>query len=491
MAAMTSPMRLTARRGAALAVLAAATLAGACSSDKLLEARDPDIVNPSDVQNPEGADAARVGAFSRFTTALTLGDAGGEGYFLMSGLLADEYRNLNSFDQTRDIDARATTKIGTVTTNSAVEQNYRNLARARTAADVAINMMRQFRPTLTSQIAQMYLLRGYTELYMAEGYCSGLSFGSAAGSEITYGEQLTTEQALRVAQATLDTALQLLGTATDTIATRVRPAAQIGRGRVLLGRNLYDSAAVAVSGVPTAYAGFSLTFAQASGDNGIWALVNNQRRYGVGDSVDYALQGGRVQVVGRTLNAVPFITAADPRVQTQVTTGAAFVTTFPTQNQLVFPTRESTVPIATGVDARLIEAEAALARGNSAAYLPILNTLRSTQAPAAPATVANVAPGAPTAYVNVRAQALTDPGTAAGRVTQFFREAAFWQFGRGYRLGNLRRMVRQYQRPQESVYPSGTNFYTGAPYGTDVVLPLPTAEQNGRAAFQGCFDFNA
>ena len=33
--------------------------------DELLDAPDPDIINPSDIQSPEGADALRVGAFTR------------------------------------------------------------------------------------------------------------------------------------------------------------------------------------------------------------------------------------------------------------------------------------------------------------------------------------------------------------------------------------------------------------------------------------------
>lgn len=475
--------RAARRRVAALAVLAGAALAGACSQDKLLEASDPDIIDPSAVQNAEGADGLRLGAFTRFTTALTLADAAGEGYFLMSGLLADEWRNTNSFTQQPEIDGRAIRRVGNVTDNSAIEQNFRNLNRARVGAIVAVKALRQYRPTLTSQIAQMYLLKGYAELYMAEGYCNGVTFGDASGDTLVFGAQLTTQDALKTAQATLDTALAIAASApaTDTLAVRVRPAAQIGRGRVLLGRALYDSAAAAVAGVASTFAGFNLTYSQTSGDNGVWSMNNNQRRYAVGDSVDYELQGGRVTPVGETRNAIPFINARDPRVQVTLSTSPAFVTTYPSMLQQVFPTRETTIPIANGIDARLIEAEAALASGTSAAYVPILNTLRSTFGPT---TV-------PTGYTNVRTVALTDPGTATGRVNQFFREKAFWQFSRGYRLGDLRRLVRQYGRDQATVYPSGRYYYNGGNYGTDVVLPLPQAEQNANKEFKGCLNFDA
>ena len=41
----------------------------------------------------------------------------------------------------------------------------------------------------------------------------------------------------------------------------------------------------------------------------------------------------------------------------------------------------------------------------------------------------------------------------------FFREKAFWKFGRGQRLGDLRRLVRQYGRTQDKVFPD-RQFFT-------------------------------
>ena len=462
------------RRAAAVALLAPALAAAgaACSSDRLLEAEDPDLVNPSDVRTPDAADALRIGALGRFTTALTRGNAGGEGYLLMSGLLADEWKSTNTFTETQELDGRATRKIGTVTDNPAVEESYRNLNRARVAAILATRALREFRPTQTAQIAQMYMLKGYVELYMAEGYCNGVTFGDASGGDVVLGAQLTTAQALEGALATFDSALTVVGSATDALAASVRNSVQVGRARAMLGLDRAAQAAQAVTGVPTSFAGITLTFLQTSGDNGVWSLNNNQRRYAVGDPTDLGLQGSPAQIstLGTHLNSLPFATARDPRVPVTTTTTAAFNTVYPTIAQQLWPTRESSIVVVNGVDARLVEAEAALARGQSAAYLPIVNALRQT--------VTGLAP-------------LTDPGTPAARVDQFFREKAFWQFGRGYRLGDLRRLVRQYGRPQSAVYPSGRFFLTGGEYGADVVLPLPQAEQNARADFRGCFNFDA
>jgi hypothetical protein len=137
----------------------------------------------------------------------------------------------------------------------------------------------------------------------------------------------------------------------------------------------------------------------------------------------------------------------------------------------VWPIRESPVALTSGTEARLIEAEAALRAQNSAGALTILNALRTP--------VTGLVP-------------LVDAGSADARITQLFRERAIWLFGRGYRLGDMRRLVRQYNRPATSVFPVGP-WHKGGNYGTDVNFPVPQAEQNNPnvPAGQTCIDRNA
>jgi hypothetical protein len=116
----------------------------------------------------------------------------------------------------------------------------------------------------------------------------------------------------------------------------------------------------------------------------------------------------------------------------------------------------SSVTILNGVEARLIEAEALLKAGQPAAAIATLNAAR--------ATVPGLTP-------------LIDPGTDAARVDLVFRERAFWMFSTGHRTGDLRRLVRQYNRPANTVFPSGT-WHKGGQYGSDVNVPIPQAEQN-------------
>jgi hypothetical protein len=109
-----------------------------------------------------------------------------------------------------------------------------------------------------------------------------------------------------------------------------------------------------------------------------------------------------------------------------------------------------------GIEARLIEAEAQLRAGNSAASLATLNAAR--------ATLTGLAP-------------LTDAGSAAARADQLFRERAFWLFGRGHRVGDMRRLIRQHGRAANTVFPVGA-WHKGGNYGSDVNMPVPIHEAN-------------
>ena len=83
---------------------------------------------------------------------------------------------------------------------------------------------------------------------------------------------------------------------------------------------------------------------------------------------------------------------------------------------------------------------------------------------------------------------LADPGTAAARVDLTFRERAFWLFFQGHRLGDLRRLIRQYGRSQDTVFPIGPYKNNGS-FGTDVNVAVPSGEDNN-PNFHGCLDRN-
>jgi hypothetical protein len=85
--------------------------------------------------------------------------------------------------------------------------------------------------------------------------------------------------------------------------------------------------------------------------------------------------------------------------------------------------------------------------------------------------------------------ALAVPASKDAATTLFFREKGFWTFARGQRLGDLRRLIRQYGRTEDNVFPKGV-YFKGGIYGSDVNLPVPDAEKVN-PAFTGCLDRKA
>jgi starch-binding outer membrane protein, SusD/RagB family len=129
-----------------------------------------------------------------------------------------------------------------------------------------------------------------------------------------------------------------------------------------------------------------------------------------------------------------------------------------------------TFTVASGIEARLIEAEAALQGGDVPAWLATLNHLRE----------------------GIGLADTTDPGSAAARVNLLFRERAFWLYLTAHRQGDLRRLLRQYPgRSPDDVYPSG--FYQGGSgtYGHEIVVPVPESERQLNPKYTGCFNRGA
>ena len=182
-------------------------------------------------------------------------------------------------------------------------------------------------------------------------------------------------------------------------------------------------------------------------------------------------------------NGLPFATATDPRIPRKIG-GRVFDSATPlTAITEGIWDRYSPVAIATGVEARLIEAEATLKASDAATWLAKLNQLRA-DAKLLPTPI-------DTSYRPVAGTALAplaDPALDSARVSLLFSERAFWMFSTGHRLGDLRRLVRQYQRPVETVFPTGS-YVKGGLYGNAVSLPIPLDEQNN-PQFKRCTDRN-
>jgi hypothetical protein len=268
------------------------------------------------------------------------------------------------------------------------------------------------------------------------------------------------------AVASADSGLALIpATATAAGDLLVRRALLVTKARALLGLGQIAEAAalVTTTAVPNTFT-YDITFATSSGDNTLWNQPSSQRRYTVGDSLE-----GR----GHNLlvkNAIPFHSAQDPRVPSRYTISSNGKDTTLSQDGSIpsrtttLWARSTTVAIYNGMDARLIEAEGKLKANDIPGMMAILNALR-----AAPPKLGEVQPAA--------MAALPTPATQDAATSLFFREKAFWEFGRGFRLGDMRRQVRQYGRTVNQVFPVGEH-YRGGQYGPDVNLPVTQAEEN-------------
>jgi starch-binding outer membrane protein, SusD/RagB family len=475
----------TGRRAVAatVAVLASAAAIGACDSVKnnLLEAKDPDIIDPSAVQSPNGAVAVRLGALSRLRLMTTgSGNAGTEGTWLLGGLLADEWSTSSTFVQNDETDERQISL-----SNSSVDGSLRAIYRVPTAANLAIGLLTKFRPTPASDIAEMYFARGFAEAQLASDFCNGIPLSDATGTTVAFGKPLSDSEIFTIASASYDTAITM-SSATDAATVTINRAARIGKARALLGLNDPANAALLVAGIPTTFT-YDATSSLTGGNNGIWNQGFSQRRYNVGDS----LEGNAHNIL--VPNAIPFFSAKDPRVPSTYTISSKGDTTKGQDGATFSRTtsmygQTSDVALVNGIDARLVEAEAALRANNPAGMITILNALRATPIVLVPPSpnASGTHPGLTTPVM----APLVDPGTPDGRINLLFREKAFWTFSRGQRLGDMRRLIRQYNRTPDQVFTTGPH-YRGATYGADVNLPITTGESNGNPNFSQCTDRKA
>src|SRR5256885_15144911 len=96
-------------------VVGVVALLAACSS--LLDLKDPDVINPPDVANADGAVAAYNGGIGDFAFANDGDNGGAEGQILVRGGMSDEDFDSETFptrieDDSRAIDERNVTPNG-------------------------------------------------------------------------------------------------------------------------------------------------------------------------------------------------------------------------------------------------------------------------------------------------------------------------------------------------------------------------------------------
>jgi len=459
--------------GARLTLVAAALLLPltGCTSllDDLVGVKLRDQIDPKALETAAGAKALYNGAINNISVSFSGNNGGTEGISTMGGTMADEWFHSGTFSTRESYDRR-----GEDVFNGTVGGIFRALHNARQAA-IRAHTALALLPTASTdpRIAEMKAIEGLTFILGAETFCNGAPFTDLEGSTITGGAPITNAEAFNQAITRLDAALAGAPGTGNNIAnlTRVLKA----RALMNLGKSRFNEAAALLASVPTTFK--YLAFHSASGNrNGIFVFNTQNERFSLSHN--------------EGTNGLPFRgtsadgsnpALADPRIPFQRDPGNGWgfdgVGRYPQWNARKWTSFDDEAIIASGVEARLMEAEALLASGGD--WLGKLNTLRQT--------VTGLAP-------------LVDPGTAIARENMVFSEKGFWLFGEAHRLGDLRRLIRQYGRSEASVFPVGA-YHKGGSYASDVNFPINDVEQNnkeyakakadGLLNVRGCLDDSA
>jgi hypothetical protein len=401
---------------------------------------------------------------------------------LASGMLTDElqYQNPNGFQLRLSfadvpLDARI---LPEGTASNLTDVAYSDLQLVRTYGVQANGALASYAPAAPGALrGEVYALQGYAEVLLADLFCSGVPLSTLEfEGEYQYRAGSTTTQVYQHALTLFDSALTL---APDSI--RIATLARVGKARTFLDLGQLDSAArVADAVADTSHYQFPANFLE--GQNSGSTLVSVRSRLAA-----YATVSDREGITG-----LPYLSSGDPRTATRPFQGGTEKGFFPVKYNE--PGSTALVVVASGVEARLIQAEVALHDGDITAWLTTLNMLRTdgtfTTAPdSIDATKTDTIWNAGTGGV-AGLKPLVDPGTPTARVDLLFAERAAWLFLTGTRQGDLRRLIRQYGRRQNQVYPTGNYPSSTILYGSDVTAPIPVAERQN-PLFTGCLSRGA
>jgi hypothetical protein len=436
----------------------------------------PGVRDPKSWNTEAGALAIYREAVQLFEGSLLGGATNGNGtggaYLLairISGLMSDELQQGTYGGTTLDyretqnslfaVDARQATANdrGVVFGDyeGYVRNPYRELhvIRARSAQGIAA--LERYAPRISPALrGHLYALAGVSEILLADMYCSGVPLSTLDfEADFTYRPGSPTAAIYTHAAALFDTALSL---ASDSI--WVLNLARIGKARALLSLGNYSEAANIVKDVPTSFvAKFPV---RVDEDN-----LGNTSPIGFGSSF-----------LGFTVsdregnNGYPYRSTGDPRTQTIQSGTNRYGQPVYFPEKYKGPGQDTFVVYASGIEARLIEAEDALNRKEFGIWLSLLNSLRQNYAPSL--------------------SDIVDPGSDHARVDTLFGERAAWLFLTAHRQGDLRRLIRQYGRTQNEVYPVGSYPGPLGEYGIHVTLPIPEEEWIN-PYFRGCISREA
>lgn len=449
--------------GKLFALIVLCIITASCSLESLVDVGDAEIgksIEPSVLKSKNGA----IGLYNSSVKKL------GFGYSKSSynvALMTDELLGIVAIPGSNSYDARTFTRD--VNSNLVLVHNgYAELNSARNTAFQSRQLFKQYGDsTTTALLANAYAIEAMAIVQLAEHLCSGFPLTRVPfEGDVQYSPAVSTDSALRLAIILFDSALAI-----EHDSVSFLTLAKIGKGRALMNLKEFSAAAIAVDGIAKAdsfFLSYSQTLApsQTSPDHAFWTLTGISSRY------RYSRMSNGEGINGLMWMA-PTPAQQDKRIPvatTTTTTGGVTTTVFANPaHQLKYSDGNVKLGIATWIDAKMILAEEKLSR-SEITWLDEINEARRSVS--LPDTV--------------------DPGNSVARENLLFREKAFWGFLKASRLGDMRRLVRQYSRNPDSVYPVGsyTNIGSFTFYGDAYVMTPPTAEWDNNYKYTGCLDYN-
>ena len=409
---------------------------GTISCDSIVEVVDPDIVTPESLNSEAGIQTLRAGSLGDLSVAMS-GSAAGHGattgLIVMSGLMSDEYDYSGTFPTRREADTRILQN-----TNFSMERIYGNMHKARAGAEATVDLAVGFGgvPDVESEMQSVV---GFIYVMFAETHCGAVPFSKVnEAGEIEYGMPQTTSEMFNNAISWFDQAL-VSGSGNPTLTN----LAKVGKARALLGLGQIGAAASEVASVPTDFV-YNIEHSDNSRrqENGIYIMSTVRRQFSIADG-----KGG---------NGLMYRSANDPRTPWDGGTefGQDDITLY--YNQLKYTDSNAPVVLASGIEARLIEAEAAANSDDATTVQNIHNALRATMG-----------------------LADLDLSGMSGETLRMahFDERAFWLYSTGHRHGDLRRLVDVYGMSPADVFPWGA-YFKGGEYSSQLVFPVPESESN-------------
>ncbi|MBX6363928.1 MAG: RagB/SusD family nutrient uptake outer membrane protein [Gemmatimonadetes bacterium] len=427
----TSPRRRhrTAQRLGSL-ILVLTTGVAACGDVTSLKQDAPSRVLAGDLLKPQNAALLVDGAIGDFECAYA-------NYIVATGLISDELADAQLGASGWDYDRRtAFPAWPTYSSNGCSVQFvglYTPLSVARFQGDQAARLLQgwtdQEVPKRPELIATASAYAGYSLVLLAESMCS---------AAIDLGPELTSKQLAAEAETRFTRALEAASAASKPDLVSL---ARLGRARARLDQGNLTGAAEDAAAVPDGFVW-----------NATYAATPTRRE----NRVYTQLWRDNFATVDPSFRGLTWAGAPDPRVTVidGGTNGQDGVTrVFRTTK---YPSIDAPIPIARSAEARLIEAEAAVASGNVQRAVDIINALHAA---------AGIAPYA--------------GGTAAEVKAQVIEERRRELFLEGHRFGDVLRYGVELQPA------AGTPFKQGGLYGPTTCLPLPDIERNNNPNIGG------